>query len=38
MMLQFEQDLGDTCFFQQDDAPPHFHCNVTDFLSEHLPG
>jgi hypothetical protein len=29
LMSQLERDCGNTFFFQQDGAPPHFHRNVT---------
>jgi hypothetical protein len=38
LMLQLEEDNGNTFFFQQDVALLHFHCNVTQFLNNYMPG
>jgi hypothetical protein len=36
LMPQLED--SDNMFFSEDTAPPHFHCNVTQFLNKCLPG
>jgi hypothetical protein len=35
---QLEEGRGNTLFFQQNGAPPHFHRNMTQFLNNRLSG
>jgi len=37
-MSQLEEESCIIFFFQYDGASPQFHCNVTHFLKNHLPG
>lgn len=36
LMPQLEVDFEDNFFSLQDEASPHFHCNMADFLSKRI--
>jgi hypothetical protein len=37
LIPQMQQDMARSIIFQQEGAPPHFHHNVTTYLSHVLP-